>query len=400
MSDALNALFEKRLAQLDKHRLFDFLELHGLKETCVWVDQEGVEWTLRERLPYLACILDTPCHPQTFQHFINQAPVEKWDAIDDREQRIRAMYWLAVQRQYVFRSPLVRPYDWNNVDNALSSNLKRSFAKQPAGTPASGFGDPNDGGWLATAWQLLPELERQQRQHGPNKPWSRVWAAWVSSALLTGGPFPETSWWRYGGVSQTRVNKNQPGDPGWESLHGLPREPVWLGRASNCRPLQLEGRWHTVAATVLEGLARTMEAERSPRIDQGLFLRAAFQSPQPEQWMSPPMVAALRRIARTALLDTEPVEGSPMSRYDGRGLDALAWLVNAKVSAEWFPLEEQRHLAQALFDHARSFVLSDHPVEQDMGLAEGSILRSYASLSTWAKNILSAPPVRPSGPRP
>jgi hypothetical protein len=89
-----------------------------------------------------------------------------------------------------------------------------------------------------------------------------------------------------------------------------------------------------------------------------------------------------------------------MSRYDGRGLDALAWLVNAKVSAEWFPLEEQRHLAQALFDHARSFVLSDHPVEQDMGLAEGSILRSYASLSTWAKNILSAPPVRPSGPRP
>lgn len=390
-SSPLDALFEKRLAQLTKVQFHDYLELHGLPLDVTWQDPQGKTWTARERLAFLACVAATDVSPSLFLHFLNQSTVGKWDASAPEEQRIRALCWLGVQRQLLPRAAVAAAPDWGDVLSVLSSQLTRSFAKQPIGTPASGFGEPGDRGWLSVAWSVLDEVQPEAALRGSSRPWSRVISAWLQGSLLNSVQYGGHRWWAFGGVHGTRKADTSPGDPGWETPGSLPGEVAWLGRGRGSRPLQLEGRWHAVAGQLLERLASAMEREQCWDVENELRVKAIEESKVPSHWMDQSIAQALVRIARASLLSPGPAAAGLIARYDGRSVRALEWLISAHAPREWFPPREQHALATALVEHAQRWGLSSNPREQEMVWTAGSLPRTHAPLLLWAKNVLAGP---------
>jgi len=330
--------------------------------------------------------------PRTFLHFLKKLPLSKWDQASPAQKYQRALFWLAAQRNSLAPE---RRDDWREVFDDLSLRMKRSFAKTPAGTPASGFGDPNDNGWLSTVLRVLEEVSAAPSlapRIGELPPWSQVVAAWINSSFLTGGFSQEPSWWTFGGVAGTFKNKRMPGDPGWETEGMLPGDPQWAAGMGGkiLRPSQLEHRWESMVTMLMNTMADLMAQEEDWDVGRCLRIDDLLAGGQPEaaRWLSQPLAFSLLRVAKVGLLGV-PAETIPAAaRYDGRSVSTLEWLVTAKPPLDWFPLEDQCLLARAIVSHQRSWSQSSQPLERRMALEKGSLGRSHGVLVEWANALI------------
>ncbi len=386
---ALDALFERHLVQMTPSLLKDYCRLHRLEGSLFWKDSRGQSWSLGERVVWLACTSD---HAVDLR-LLNEAPppwgTEKWDKASAEEKRWRAMTWVAVQRQSLLQRSL-RSTDLKSVQQVLAPLLSRSFAKQPPGTPASGFGQIEDKGWLHEVWRVL-EIEVFPYSTGAVAPWSGVLAHWVKGSLLAG---PGGSIWHWGGVSGTRKHERNLGDPGWEAPDSLPGMPPWFGQGRPLRPAQLEPRWHAIALEWLERLASRMEQESFLDVKRTLGASSTLEETRdPSHWLTQSMAQALLRIASIGLPSVPDRSKPALERYDGLAVSAVEWLIRAKAPDAWFPIEQRQSLAQALVAHQKDWSTSANPMERQMALSEGSLLRSHKPLMAWA--LAQLEPIEP-----
>lgn len=339
----LERLFEGELLGLASAKeLRAWLERHGLPERPQWIDEQGKSWTLAERLPWLILrqgatepaarlfaevvlegfVLGKPIAPQLREH-----PLPPFHAIDQVQKQVRARAWLA------FEALSMQPYSVlhsNTVHAWLSHGFRRSFRGLPEGTPASGWGSFEDGGWLAWGFQAYDQARAATpRAHD----WAGLARAWLGASLL--GVRNEGRWagidsfWGYGGVHGTRKGQVGAGLPGWEAIGQLPAQDEaslsHLFGQRHTRPGQLTAaRWEALMQALLARAVSAPGAGVVPDVRSRWSAIAVLALEQNRTWCTPSLLEGLQALTASAW---EPIPGHyPHQAWDGLAVQLLQTL--------------------------------------------------------------------------
>ena len=389
---AVDRLFRLHLGHLSPAAAEAYLRAHGwareaLKESrgrgwdLHWIDERGAGWTVLDRLTHWGCV-DTLgaggaelWQRLALSHYKNMATAQTpWQQATSAERDRRTDHWLLAQR--LAGSPWQLQDLGAHLATAKNTPLRRSLAGQPVGTPACGWGGPNDGGWWGHA---LIRLDRWQAMASPTCNWENVVSAWFNESLM-GRPLDGRSGWVWGtgGVRGARLRQTFLGAPGWEEEGLLPSEPT---NSQMVRPAELPAHWSALAARILHRLAPALARSERCDVRRSLVLEG-FEGSE-VRWLTPEVQAALAQVAWAGLVRT-PAPGSPAhTHFDGRALAALNVLVQAAPNAEWLPSSEQRQLAEAVREHQARWEASAWAHER--ALAEQPFApRSHLSVWEWA----------------
>lgn len=391
MTDPLRALFEHHLPSMSDRVLGGYLEFNGLPACPVWVDDAGKSWTIQERVvewvltgrisPTMASVLDKQLHMDT------PAPPQKWHQADDAERRRRVRLWLAIQRLQE------QGEDVGRLMEKIEPLFKTSFARRPVGFPASGFGEPGDGGWLSYAFEEIQAAQSRSPKSGQD--WSGPALAWLESSLLA-EPDRLGTWWSLGGVAGTRAKNRQVGSVGWEQPNTLPNPPRWSPFGTTLRPGLLPEQWTSLAVRLVDLAADSLEKTgRFDAVKQLSWLKVVEENPL-GAWLTPKLQSSLLRLASAGLLG-QPHSALAHHRFDGRSLGALSLLVSHSPDNQWAPPGQQRALAQAVLDHQQAWESSPHPHEK--ALAALNFAPREALCFQWATEVANAPRPSPRTPR-
>src|SRR5690606_8863870 len=124
----------------------------------------GQEWNLFDRAVELA--LTTRASPTlspllaALAREVVPADARKWHQADNPARRSRARAYLAAQL-------LAAQDPGSDVVSVLSPWLSTSFARKPVGTPAAGFAQPGDGGWLGHVFEQFDGLVERCPDQAP-----------------------------------------------------------------------------------------------------------------------------------------------------------------------------------------------------------------------------------------
>lgn len=391
MSNPLRELFERHLPDLSAEALGLYIGFNRLPVNPVWVDQRGKSWTLQERVvelvltgtitPTLSGVLARQCKAVD-----SSSPPAKWNQVDDEERRRRVRLWLAVQRLFDAHQ------NTGSLDTLVEPLLRSSFARKPAGFPASGFGERADGGWLAYAFEELESARDRSPREG--RDWSGVTQAWFDASLLARS-LGHGRWWSYGGVAGTRKTQRWVGGPGWEEARTLPTEPDWAPHGAVVRPGLLAPHWVELAARVLHLTAESLEQSGQLNALAGFSWHKLSEDRPPGVWMTEEIKSALVHLAMAGLV-SPPASDLAHQRFDGRSLGALSLLV--EHSHSWGTPAQHRALAQAVLGHQKAWESSHHPHEQ--ALAVQDFAPAKAVCFEWAQRVCASPvPARSPTPK-
>lgn len=394
---AIERLFTRHLVELDARRLVDYLAFNRLPADLAWEDAQGRRWTLLDRLAEhvlahaptqdnadaLAHLIRVKVNADAMAHLLParvNADVLPWHKAPSPVRSRRARLLLAA-----FRAAHADP--GAAAIRHLAPWFKTSFAGKPEGTPAAGFGQDEDGGWLAP---MLAHLDALRQELPPGqRDFSTEATAWLADSLWARSDRPSGRWWDIGGVSGTRVRQRFAGRPGWELPGSLPFQPPALGMSDPVRPRALPAHFSRLAARLLSLVADGLADAR--RFDAGASLGLPPRpDPRDLAAFTPQMHAALLEVAQAGLLH-RPAGPHPHQRYDGRALDALEWLLATDPDLGMASQDQRLQLAQAVRDHQAALEQSGQPHAR--ALAQSS-LAPAARAGVWAWS--QAPSPRPS----
>lgn len=389
MTAALDALFADRLHTLDRSGYEAFLQTHALSEPLTWSDRAGRRWSALERWGYLATLRpwDVPS-PDLLNRLSRNGPMVPWDKAFPADRQARVWAWLAIQRQEEGDA-------WDaTAKTAAAEWFKRSFAKCPEGTPAAGYGDPRDGGWLAMALAAADEAMAAAPSDRPSG-WDRLLTRWLHTNLMTHG-HARHSWWVVGGVSGTRVRRSSVGDPGWELANELPGEGE---RGGSIRPRGLaQGqRWATLTTHLLHRLADRLENERDFDAQGALRMDKIAYDNDARPWHTPALSQALGRVAWAGLALTSRWPQAHL-RFDGRALGALAWLLAVDPAGPWLPEPHKAQLAAAVGAHQHAWETAPAPYERAWARTPFAPQRRLPAVWEWAQACVLDRPSTPPAP--
>lgn len=444
---ALDRLFQSHLRVLDRPGLTLYLSHHHLPAWPLWKDASGKEWNLLERAVHLA-VADPrpPTHPallfflwreyirrraegaspegvpltllertgDPLAHMLQDVGTWGWGKSGPWEKQLWEGTFLAQARlNSLSTSREAGTKELEPLEFLLGVGLRRSFARCAIGTPASGFGEPGDGGWLHSVLATLERLLQEQDPAAARLPtWANVASDWWKDNLLIG--IGGHRFWGWGGVRGSKKNMGWSDAPGWETRGSLPGEnaraprpsalgPHWSAlsaRLMNLLALALErdGGKHALASLGLDDLlerdtdpspvqTRAWNADR-----QGLYGAPLTEKEVTEYnqrlarallpWMTPALEEALVRVACAGLLVDDPLQEIPAHhRCDGRSLDAVEWLVAVGATGPLWQ-HHREALAQAVLRHQHAWETSEKPWERALGQSE--IAPATRPVGAWA----------------
>lgn len=391
MTDPLRALFTSHLSNLTGPALSRYLVFNNLPESPVWEDDEGKRWTLMDRLVELmlttrpTAALQRAFMAQLREESTFPDPIPVWNKADEDDKRARARLWLAIQR---VDDDVSYP---NQMMEDFGKRFSVSFAGKPAGWPASGWGEPGDGGWLAYA---LEELDASRARATPEgSDWSDTLAKWMDESLLGRSGDGRHRWWNYGSVAKAKKAHFQVGDEGWEQPNTLPNKPDWAFRNPTSRPLDMPAHWSRLMAGLLGRMADSLCRSKDLVATQSLYLKEVAQKNPLGPWMTKSLQDSLVELA-LAGLTSDPDSPHLIRKFDGRSLDALDILVGHDPHAGWTNTATRNQLAAAVLEHQRALEKSPHSHERAMARMGFSPAASTAFLWATAKPVINPPKTR------
>lgn len=382
---ALRALFETHLQHLDKDRCQDYLRAFGLPAEVTWNDAAGKTWSLWDRVRWFGMN-----HPQglkslsLFTHLFQQQPDLPWGKAPKELQRERVEAWWVVVRHRACRRDST-----GEAEAVLAERLNRSLAKQPEGMPSTGLALPGDGGWLGLALDVLGE-HLKAMPSGASEGWASAVTSCLSGSLLASGH--GTRWWAYGKVKGALKSARWVGSPGWEEAGQLPGEPSWNGGGQSVRPKALaeQDHWPRLAARTLGLLALALERQPQFNVQESLGIEEdILEAESPGKWSSPDLVASLIALVDAGL----PVSRLPVAehlQWDGRALDALAWLHRLDPSLSEVPPPCQQRWAHFLVDGQTRWETASEPHVQALANMDFAPRQRHPQLWAWATSSLEA----------
>ena len=393
---AVAALFEKHLQHFDEARCRDYQQAFGLPAEVTWTDSTGKSWSLWDRVRWFGFE-----HPQglkslsLFTALLKQQPDSPWAKAGPDLQRARVEAWWAVVRHRVQRRDST-----GEAEAILAEQLSRSLAKQPDGMPSSGLALPGDGGWLGLALDVL-ETHLKNTSTGTVDGWASAVASCLSGSLLASGH--GTRWWAYGKVKGALKNSRWVGSPGWEGEGQLPGEPSWNGGGQSVRPKALveQDHWPRLAARTVGLLALALGRQPQFNVQESLGIgEDILEAENPGRWSSPDLVTSLIALVDAGLPVSQPRVAEHL-QWDGRALDALAWLHRLDPSLSQVPPVARQRWSEFLVNCQARWESASEPHVQALAQMGFAPRHRHPQVWDWAQSSLETD-ARPAtrSPRP